>query len=59
MPPVAPDVFVLDYFPQAEYDGLKVTWQHGVNSKEALEHAMKSKFVQMSLYRITCGTDQL
>ena len=41
-PPVAPDVFVLDYFLQAEQDGLKVTWQHGVNSRETLEHAMKS-----------------
>lgn len=33
-------VDVLKHFPQTEYDGTRVTWSHGTNSKNALEQAL-------------------
>ena len=33
-------VDVLKHFHQTEYDGTKVTWSHGTNSKNELEQAL-------------------
>ena len=36
-------VDVLKFFTEAEYDGTKVIWSHGTNSKVLLEDALKGK----------------
>lgn len=41
---VGPDISPLAYFSQVKDDASKITWERGVNSKAALDKALKSKY---------------
>lgn len=40
---------LLDYFPEAKGDGLRVTWARGTNNKARLASALRSKKVKVLL----------
>lgn len=41
---------LLDYFPNANNDGLFISWIHGVNNRARLNHALSSKFYERKMF---------